>query len=1074
MRDAPTVSDPTLKSAWKGGFRLKPGLKAEEVITMADRRSSLLPMLFIGDQKSWEMPELTSLNTLPPHASAIPRPPDMPLGDDASRSPWYQSLNGNWDFKLLPGPEAATEEALEQSDWARIAVPGDWTMQGFGVPQYTNVVMPFPELPPLVPKDNPTGLYRTRFEVAESWRGRRVVLHLAGCSGACYVYVNGAPIGLHKDARTPAEYDLTNIVRIGESNTLVAVVPRWSDAAFIEDQDQWWQSGIDRDVFLYATDPTYLADLFARGDTSDDLGEGILCVYCTLQTSGEPPDRCRVEVQLLDANGASVFPSALGATYESPVDPGGQRRFLRPELTLEGRVESPRLWSAETPHLYTLVVSVHGPGGPETVVSQIGFRRVEVRDRQLLINGRAVVIKGVNRHEHDERTGRALSREAMEADIRLMKQWNINAVRTSHYPNDPYWLELCDRYGLYVFDEANIESHAFYHEICRDPSYTRAFVERVRNMIERDKNHPSVVVWSLGNESGYGVNHDVAAGYARSADPSRPLHYEGAIARGGGQSWSGGQAATDIICPMYAPIDDIIAWAVTDTADPRPLILCEYSHAMGNSNGCLSDYWAAFERYPGLQGGFIWEWMDHGIQRTDAQGLAFWAYGGDFGDQPNDANFVCDGLIWPDRAPHPAMHEFKHLIQPVRVEWADEAGGVIRIVNRQDFLGLEWLRGSWELTIDGVARASDELPPLAAEPGRTQEIRLPIEIPTDALGERFLTVRFYQREASAWAAAGHEVAWQQLTLSQPAAQAPRAAVPRGQIVVDEGPGHIALCAGGVQAAFDRDTGLLTSFGADGGNLLRRGPLLNLWRAAIDNDGLKLRDDASKPLARWLSLGLDRVTHQPRKTTIGDRTDDAVTVEIVHAVSGRGQWEDFTHTHRYTMLASGELLVENTVLLGAGIEDLPRVGVSLVLNPRLEELLWFGRGPWDNYSDRKASATVGQWRSTVTEQYVPYIMPQEHGHKCDTRRLTLANSLGQGLQVVGRPTFEFSALHMSDHDLFRGAHTTDITPRDEVFLHLDAAHRGLGSLSCGPDTLPRYRLLDREYRFSYILRLAGRE
>jgi beta-galactosidase len=938
-------------------------------------------------------------------------------------------------------------------------------MQGFGAPHYTNVVMPFPNPPPTVPADNPTGLYRTYFKLAESWRGRRVVLHFAGCSGVCYVYLNGLPIGLHKDARTPAEYDLTGMIRFGETNTLVAVVPRWSDASFIEDQDQWWQSGIDRDVFLYATDTTYLADLFAGSDLTD----GRLRVRCTLDAIGDAPERCRVEAQLFDPHGVPCFPSPLSATYEAPVDSWGKRRWLRPEVILEGSVPSPRPWSAETPNLYTLVVTVHGPRGPESVVSGIGFRLIEVRDRQLLVNGRPVLIKGVNRHEHDQLTGRALSREAMEADIRLMKQWNINAVRTSHYPNDPYWLELCDRYGLYVFDEANIESHAFYHEICHDPRYGRAFVERVRNMIERDKNHPSVIVWSLGNESGYGQNHDLAAGYARSADSSRPLHYEGAISRTGGRDWTDGQKVTDLICPMYAPIDDIIDWATTTTSDPRPLILCEYSHAMGNSNGCLSDYWAAFRHYHGLQGGFIWEWMDHGIRKTDPSGRPYWGYGGDFGDQPNDQNFVCDGLLWPDRAPHPAMHEFKHLIQPVTVEMADPASGVLRIVNWQDFRDLAWLHGTWEVTVNGAASDSGALPELIAGPGETQDIRLPIGPPGDEPGERFLTVRFSQREASLWAPAGHEVAWEQLALPEAPSRPGRHLDSGSPLVVQESADRVFLRVGDVEAGFDRETGLLTAFGVGARNLLRRGPMLNVWRAPIDNDGLKLRSEAGKPLARWLVLGLDRVTFQLQQMRIDERNENAISVEIIHAGSGRGQWEDFAHTQRYTLWATGELLVENSVILGEGIEDIPRVGVSLILDPRLEQLSWFGRGPWDNYRDRKAGATVGSWRSTVAAQYVPYILPQEHGHKCDTRRLMLTDSQDIGLEILGRPTLEFSALHLSDDDLFRATHTTDIVPRDEVFLNLDVAHRGLGTLSCGPDTLPRYRLLDREYRFSFILR-----
>ncbi|MGH2345124.1 MAG: glycoside hydrolase family 2 TIM barrel-domain containing protein, partial [Chloroflexota bacterium] len=591
------------------------------------------------------------------------------------------------------------------------------------------------------------------------------------------------------------------------------------------------------------------------------------------------------------------------------------------------------------------------------------------------------MIKGVNRHDHDDTTGSAVSRKLMEADILLMKQFNINAVRTSHYPNDPYWLDLCDRYGLYVIDEANVEAHAFYHEICRDPRYRHAFVERVGNMVERDKNHPSVIVWSLGNESGYGVNHDAAAGHVRSLDPTRPLHYEGAISRKGGEDWEGGRTATDLICPMYAPIADIVAWAESKTDDPRPLILCEYSHAMGNSNGSLADYWATFERYHGLQGGFIWEWIDHGIRRTDAEGRAYWAYGGNFGDKPNDVNFVCDGLVWPDRTPHPALYEYKYLSRPARIEAADAAKGTFRIVNRQDFRGLEWLRGAWEVTVDGTPAAGGDLPELRAAPGEAQVIEPDLGPAADLPGERFLNVRLFQHEATAWAPAGHETAWDQVALPSVKRAVTSDRTPSAPIEIEETSGRIIPRAGAIRAEFDKHTGLLTHFGGDATNLLRRGPLLNVWRAAIDNDGLKLEAaDPRKPLARWLALGLHEVAHEIRFIRVTERSNEAATVEIGHAASGRGQWGDFTYTIRYTLSAGGDLLVESAVELGEGITDLPRVGVSLILDPSLEQLAWFGRGPWDNYSDRKASAMVGQWRSTVSEQYVPYIMPQEHGHK----------------------------------------------------------------------------------------------
>jgi beta-galactosidase len=577
----------------------------------------------------------------------------------------------------------------------------------------------------------------------------------------------------------------------------------------------------------------------------------------------------------------------------------------------------------------------------------------------------------------------------MESDARLMKRHNINAVRCSHYPNDPYWLDLCDRWGLYVVDEANIESHAWYDDVCSDPMYAAAFVERVRNMVERDKNHPSVIVWSLGNESGYGPNHDAASGWVRHRDPSRPLHYEGAIKF----DWSGGRAATDIVCPMYPPPEDVEAWAKANE-DPRPMILCEYSHAMGNSNGGLADYNALFDRHPQLQGGFIWEWVDHGIRQTAPNGREHWAYGGDFGDEPNDANFCADGLVWPDRTPHPAMHEVKFLARPVGVEQVGP--GRFRVFSKRDFVGLDGFRGSWELSTG--ARGS--LPRLR---GESATMRVPVG---DA---EWVTFRFRLRRATEWAPAGHEVAWEQITLRS----GPARSRARGRATAWEG--------------FD--------------DLVLEPPRLQLWRAATDNDGLRLMPErAAGPLPRWLELGLDR-----------------------------GIPDGVVHRQSFRRLEDASVLVENDVELPAELRDVPRIGVVLLLAPGLEWLEWEGLGPWENYSDRQASALLGTWRSTVAEEHVPYVMPQEHGHHGDVRRLAVTDEHGRGLEVLGRPTIGFGASHFTADDLWRARHTSDLDPRAETILSLDHAQRGLGTASCGPDTAERYRLLEPSYRFAYVLR-----
>jgi beta-galactosidase len=597
-----------------------------------------------------------------------------------------------------------------------------------------------------------------------------------------------------------------------------------------------------------------------------------------------------------------------------------------------------------------------------------------------------------------------------------------------------------------------------------------------------------VIFWSLGNESGYGPNHDAAAGYVRGADPSRPLHYEGAISSPDGSKWGEGQRVTDVVCPMYPPIAAIVRWAQT-TTDSRPMILCEYSHAMGNSNGCLSDYWQAFESHRGLQGGYIWEWIDHGIRQTAPDGTTYWAYGGDFGDTPNDANFCTDGIVWPDRSAHPALYEFKHVVQPVRVEWGD-APGRLTITSKQDFAGLGWLRGEWELTVDGEREAGGALPPLEIPPHGSLEVTL--DLP-EGPGERFVNCRFYQVEDTLWAPAGHEVAWAQLALelrgSEPAEQpAPehaagqvaqqvvKAVVERATRLVSlkwtEDETTITLRAGDVRAIFDKAGGVLSGYGRDGAELIQTGPALNVWRAGTDNDGIKVmgsRGQEWKPLFRWLALGLDKVTRRLESIQLVAAEDGTPAVEIIHCASGRGQWEDFRHVHRYTLLPSGDLSVVNTVSLGSDMIDIPRVGVCLALVPGMELLEWYGRGPWDNYADRKASAIVAHYRSTVAEQYVPYVMPQEHGLKCDVRWLKLSSEAGRSLEVHGEPALEFSASHFTAADLFAARHTFDLHPRPEVILCLDAAHRGLGTASCGPDTLDRYKLLESVYQFGYRLK-----
>ncbi len=969
----------------------------------------------------WEAPELTSLHRLPMHS--VPHDDRVPL-------------DGVWRFQLLRRADASPD-----GEWRDIDVPGCWTMQDTGdLPQYTNVQMPFDTQPPCVPEDNPTGIYERSFELPDAWGDRRIVVHIGAAESVLVVEVNGAFVGLSKDSHLAAEFDVTSVVRPGE-NTVHLRVVKWSDASFIEDQDHWWHGGVTRPVFLYTTSATYLRDVRLDARLSDDLATGTLHATIDVAFANAPEPGWTVEV---DAPGlfdeVSDVPAGGEALGSLSADDWMALRETqaRPPRGLDGveeslalalrivRAETGRVhfditaanvepWSHEHPSLYDVAVVLRSPDGEvvERAHHRIGFRRVEVVGRELLINGQPVLIHGVNRHDFNQHTGRVVSTGDMRADLLQMKEFNFNAVRTSHYPNDPAFLDLCDELGLYVVDEADIESHAFHRTLCNDPRYLSAFVDRVSRMVVRDKNHPCVIAWSLGNESGYGTNHDAAAGWVRNYDPNRPLHYEAAIAddwdatperSGGGK---GASPATDILCPMYAPIGAIVAYANSGRQD-RPLILCEYSHAMGNSNGTLADYWDAIESTDGLQGGFIWEWWDHGLVQHTEDGGERWAYGGMFGDEPNDRNFCCDGLVWPDRTPKPAMWEHKQLAAQVRVTRADD--GALSLENGRWFSDLSGVSATYEIADDEsvLASGSLELPPV--RPRSTMPLAAP-EVGFAPGRERWLTITFMSN--------GHDLAWSQHQLGE--------RLPVVPLLIHADP------------SLD-DDGWLTD------ERFASAPRLCLWRAPTDNDRIGGMSH------RWRERGLDSLE---RKLVSID--DASVTSEYVTR-SGHV----ITHRVRYSGTKDGGLVVVEEADVPVQIRDLPRIGTVLELRPGVEDVEWFGRGPHETYPDRKL-ARIGRWTSTVADMHVDYIRPSENGGRADVRWLR-----------VGDARFDFdeprqvSVSHFRADDLAGAKHHTELVPRAETIVHIDAAHRGLGTASCGPDTLKRYRLGPGTYRWSWIL------
>ncbi|MFZ4776328.1 MAG: glycoside hydrolase family 2 TIM barrel-domain containing protein [Terrimicrobiaceae bacterium] len=1003
---------------------------------------------------AWETPELLAMGKLPTRATLYPfASADQAAKGDREESPFWQSLNGTWQFHLAANPREAVAFSEKPGKWSSIPVPSSWQMHTpADKPHYTNVQMPYRLEPPQVPSENPTGLFRRTFRIPAAWRNRRVVLHFGGATSALFVTLNGKPVGLSKDSCLPAEFEITRLLNWKEDNEITALVPKWSDSNYIEDQDQWWLSGLHREVFLYSTAKTHIADLFVQPTLDPTCTKARLRV--AVEIGGTLRGNATATLELFAPGGSLVFKRALTSTIGVAPDSDKTSRF---QAIFETRVPKAQLWSAETPHLYRAVVSLTSPDGEEHTTTLFGFRRIEVRGRDLLINGKRVLIKGVNRHDHDDITGKAVSLERMTRDIQLMKQFNFNAVRCSHYPNDPRWLDLCDRHGLYVVDEANAESHDFLNALCRNPRYAGAFLDRIQRMVLRDKNHPSVILWSLGNESGYGPNHDAAAGWMRSYDSSRPLHYEGAISHGPSHlTWNGGHRASDIICPMYPTIQKIEDWsrACQTAVAQRPLILCEYSHAMGNSNGSLCDYFHAFETLSGVQGGFIWEWADHGLRQKTADGKTWWAYGGDFGDQPNDANFVCDGMVSSDQQPHPSMWEFKFLAQPVGISPVKPGHPIVRLTNKRDFTTLDDLAGSWELQIDGVKVAGRSLPLLKIKPGESSDIALPItraDLVTN--GRAYVIVRFHTKKAKGLVPAGHEVAWGQIPLKT----FPKKS--KAQIPAKEE----------LSASFNPDSGLLTALLKNKRPLLAAGPTLQLWRAATDNDGLKLwSGQENKPNGRWMSLGLHQLkskllSFSQSETAAGDHV-----YVSVFSLSGRKKPNDIRYTQQLTLVRSGQLEIKGELILAKDFVDLPRIGVVLELDDRFQNLAWFGRGPWENYPDRKAGALISRYESTVAGQYTPYVMPQECGLKTDVDWVELSDQAGRTVRVHSSQPFCFSALPYTASELYAAKHAHELAPSRKVILSLDAHHRGVGSESCGPAVLEKYKITGSRFAFDFTL------
>lgn len=989
----------------------------------------------LAQPPDWENPELFERNREPPHASFIPfDTEEHALAGKREASPYLLSLDGTWKFHWAAKPSARPiefyKEGYDVSLWDEIPVPSNWEILGYGIPIYVDAGLPFAKnpVPPFVNhEDDPVGSYKRRFTLPASWLDEgEVFLHVGSVRSAMYVWVNGREVGYSEGSKTPAEFRVTDVLQRGD-NTLAVEVYRYSDGSYLEDVDLWRLSGIERDVFLYWTPDSHIRDFFVHADLDDAYLNGRLKLEVELAGPVVP-----VSMKLLDPDGKKIFELAKVG-----------------ELDVE--VPSVRKWTAETPELYTLLLSVPG----EVLAARIGFRRVEIRGGLLLLNGVPITLRGVNRHEHDPDTGHVVSEDSMRKDIVLMNSFNINAVRTSHYPDDPRWYDLADELGLYLVDEAHLESNGVGFDpaitLANRPEWRAAHIDRNRRMVERDKNHPSILIWSMGNEAGDGPNFEAAYRWVKDRDPSRPVQYEMADLR----------AHTDLFAPMYARIPLLEAYAA-ETRD-RPLILCEYAHAMGNSIGNLKDYWDVIDAHEQLQGGFIWDWVDQGLRKTSERGESFFAYGGDYGPPgtPSSGNFCINGLVNPDREPHPALWEVKKVYQPVQVEPLDLANGRVRVTNRYDFTDLGKLELVWSVTAEGEALSSAKRLRLSLPPHQSADLELDWPPITPAPGvEYFLDLSFRSP------ASDHEVAWEQFRLPIESAET---AVDLRRVLkmsATETKGRLQVEGDRFTFGFDLKTGELDSIVYEGVEMLASGLEPNFWRAPTDND---YGNDMPKRLGIWREAAKRRVVDD---VTWWQNSDRDVEVDVAATVPAGGS-KLFLHYHIY---GSGDLVVDYRLVPGnIGLPDLPRVGMTLALHRNFDEMTWFGRGPQETYWDRKSGARIGLYRGKAIDQYHPYIRPQENGNKTDVRWVSLTNPAGIGLLAVGLPLLDVSAYPFKNEDFDEGPektgkHTTDVVPRDRVTLNLDYRQMGVGGdTSWGARTHPEYTLPAREYAYRFRLR-----
>ena len=1015
--------------------------------------SLCLPFLVQAQTDEWLKPEVNEVNRYPMHTAYFAyESPALAEEGIPQHSLNYLSINGQWKFNWVADADQRPTDfykvGYNDRDWDNIPVPGIWEIHGYGDPIYVNTPYAwnnqFKNNPPQVPiEGNHVGSYRREIVVPAGWKGKDIIAHFGSVTSNMYLWVNGKYVGYSEDSKLEAEFDLTRYLKPGERNLIAFQVFRWCDGTYLECQDFWRLSGVARDCYLYAREKRRIEDIRITPDLDADYRDATLTVQVEMKGAG------RVALKLKDHLGNEVSSAATRGE------------------TVTMHVSNPRKWTAETPYLYTLYAQMDA--APEEIIPiKVGFRKVEIKGGQLLVNGKPILIKGANRHEMDPDGGYQVSRERMVQDIRLMKQFNINAVRTSHYPNDSYWYDLCDEYGLYVVAEANIESHGMgYGEktLAKRKDYELAHLQRNQRNVQRNFNHPSVITWSLGNEAGYGANFEKAYDWIKAEDPSRPVQFEQA----------GRNGKTDIYCPMYLPYDYCEKYC-TDDANTRPLIQCEYAHAMGNSMGGFKEYWDLVRKYPKYQGGFIWDFVDQALRWTGKTGQTIYAYGGDFNAyDASDNNFCNNGLVSPDRRPNPHMYEVGYFYQNIWANSIDQATGELTVFNENFFRNLDAYAMEWEILRNGTPVRNARLEQLDIAPQASGQVKLDL-CPMDDKAEWLLNVRFIQKEKEGLVPAGHVVAYNQLVLKPYQAQqltintdehyTMNIASPR---VIDNDRNYLRVEGNDFIAEFNRRTGYLCRYEVQGTPMIKEGHALtpNFWRAPTDNDmgaALQLR------YASW--------RHPEIKLQSLESHEEEGSVKVSAKYELPAQKATLALT--YTIGRNGSILINQKLVPQGEAANLFRFGMQMAMPQEFEDITYYGRGPIENYADRNHSSLLGLYHQTVDEQFYPYIRPQETGNKTDIRWWNLCNAAGQGIRVIAAQPFSASALHYTIDRLDDGKqkdqrHSFELKPMPLTNLCIDLKQMGLGCInSWGAIALPEYQLPCQEYEFTFLIEPISRK